>query len=524
MMINSKLKCLIFSRVSTSTQSLESQNAVLYQHAAKEGYKENEIKLIEQTESAVLNDINNRIGIQQLFKMIEENPSIECVIVYEISRIARRPDVLYQVRDFLLKHKVQLICIKPEIRLLDDDKNFSQSVNMIFSIFASLAESEGFIRKERFARARKLMKEHGQKSGGATIFGYLKNEDKRMIPHPQQAPIIVDLFTYYADNQDASYHSTYMYAMSKYPEYFPSLPYKKAQRKISHFFELSVYWEGNWCYPKLISEDLYERVSEKAKHARCVPRYECKGEWLGRGRVYCKHCRKMMVPVGGTTRAYNCPTDKEHNMTINIDAMEWLLWEEAKVVANIKASVDNKDVIIKTNQQIEENQNIIEGYRTSLNEYDIKQSKLVELYIDGKISKDIFDTKNNDIEYEKEQLNKKIEKLNSYILELQTILNNSQNNINIKSINYDEISNFNAKLDIIKNTINKVWCEKIEPKTYRLEFEYNGVVVPQRGVYIYMAKNQFKKIYRVNEDETEDLIYNEGRVVNGKDGKFIKVG
>ena len=133
MMINFKPKCIIFSRVSTSTQSLESQNAILYQHAHKEGYDDSEIKLIEQTESAVLNDIDNRIGIQQLFRMIEETPSIKCVIVFEISRIGRRPDVLYKVRDYLLERKIQLICIKPEIRLLDENGNFSQSANLIFS-------------------------------------------------------------------------------------------------------------------------------------------------------------------------------------------------------------------------------------------------------------------------------------------------------------------------------------------------------------------------------------------------------
>lgn len=516
-------RCILFSRVSTFQQSIEAQTEEIKKEALRCGYTEDDMIIIEQKESAIKLDDEERIGLQKLYDLIETNKNIECVFIYEISRLSRKNQTLFKVRDYFVENHIQLVCLKPYMKLLEDGK-MSQTASILFSLFSSIAESEMMIKNARFKRARFSMKEQGKKYGGATIFGYLKNEDKRMIPHPQQAPIIVDLFTYYADNSDASYHSTYVYAMGKYPQYFPSLPYKKAQRKIAHFFELSVYWEGNWCYPKLISEDLYERVSEKAKHARCVPRYECKGEWLGRGRVYCKHCKKMMVPVGGTTRAYNCTTDKEHNMTINIDAIEWLLLEEAKIVANIKASVDNKDVIIKTNQQIEENQNIIEGYITSLNEYEVKQSKLVELYIDGKISKDIFDTKNNDIEYEKEQLNKKIEKLNSYILELQTILNNSQNNINIKSINYDEISNFNAKLDIVKKTINKVWCEKIEPKTYKLEFEYNGVVVPQRGVYIYIAKNQFKKIYRVNDDETEDLIYNEGRVVNGRDGKFINVG
>ena len=513
---------IVFSRTSTTVQDVEQQTKELIKEATRLGYSEDNQIIVEYQESGIKLDIHTRQGIRKLKETIISNPDVDCVICWELTRIARRADVIYNIRDFLVEHKIRWIVCKPYMELIDKNGDVTQVSSLMLGIFSSFAESETLIKNERFKRARAEMKERGQKSGGATIFGYLKNEDKRMIPHPQQAPIIVDLFTYYADNPDASYFSTYMYAMSKYPDYFPSLPYKKAQRRIAHFLCLSVYWEGNWCYPKLISEELYKKVSEKAKHARCVPRYECKGEWLGRGRVYCKHCGKMMVPVGGTTRAYYCPTDKEHCMTVNIDAMEWLLWEEAKVAANIKASIDNKDIIIKTHKQIKDNQNIIESYKTSLSEYEVKQSKLVELYIDGKISKDIFDTKNNDIEYEKCQLNKKIEKMNSYILELQTILNNSQNNTNVKSVNYDDIDNFDTKLDIIRSTICKVWCEKIEFRTYKIEFEYNGVIVPQRGVYVYVAKNQFKKIYRINEDGTEDFIYKEGRVVNGKDGKFIK--
>ena len=513
---------IVFSRTSTTVQDVEQQTKELIKEATRLGYSEDNQIIVEYQESGIKLDIHTRQGIIKLKETIISNPDVDCVICWELTRIARRADVIYNIRDFLVEHKIRWIVCKPYMELIDKNGDVTQVSSLMLGIFSSFAESETLIKNERFKRARAEMKERGQKSGGATIFGYLKNEDKRMIPHPQQAPIIVDIFTHYADNPDASYYSTYMYAMSKYPDYFPSLPYKKAQRRIAHFLCLNVYWEGNWCYPKLISEELYKKVSEKAKHARCVPRYECKGEWLGRGRVYCKHCGKMMVPVGGTTRAYYCPTDKEHCMTINIDAMEWLLWEEAKVAANIKASIDNKDIIIKTHKQIGDNKNIIENYKTSLDEYEVKQSKLVELYIDGKISKDIFDTKNNDIEYEKGQLNKKIEKMNSYILELQTILNNSQNNTNVKSVNYDNIDNFDAKLDVIRRTICKVWCEKIEYRTYKIEFEYNGVIVPQRGVYVYVAKNQFKKIYRINEDGTEDFIYKEGRVVNGKDGKFIK--
>ena len=54
---------------------------------------------------------------------------------------------------------------------------------------------------------------------------------------------------------------------------------------------------------------------------------------------------------------------------------------------------------------------------------------------------------------------------------------------------------------------SSIWVEKEENKVYRLEFEYKGVIVPQVGRYRYVAKNHYKRIYRINEDETIDLIY-----------------
>ena len=90
-------KCILFSRVSTLQQSLESQTDSIKNEALRLGYNENNLILIEQKESAVKLDIEERIGIQQLKHYIENDKNIDCVIVYEISRLARRPKILYEI-------------------------------------------------------------------------------------------------------------------------------------------------------------------------------------------------------------------------------------------------------------------------------------------------------------------------------------------------------------------------------------------------------------------------------------------
>lgn len=518
-------KIIILSRVSTGQQSLEAQTKELKAEANRLGYSEENQIILENVESAIKLSEEERIGLQKLKYYIETDKEVDCVICWEPSRLSRRQAVLYSIRDYLLEHKIQLYILNPYVKLLNNDRTqIDTTASIVFSLFATISENEMSIKKERFQRAKNEMKTQGKKFGGATIFGYIKNKDKYIEVHPEHAKIVSEIFNHYINEKDASLYATYVWLSGKYPTLFPMLPYKKAQRKIKHFFETEVYWKGNWCYPAIITTDMYERTMTKMKLSRCLPRYESKHEWLGRGRLYCKHCGKMLVPVAGTVMAYNCPTDKEHNVNINIEAVEWLLWEEAKVIMNIKSSIDNSDLIIHTQHNIEEKQNLFRQYEENIQIAEQKQQKLLSIYIEGTITKELFERQNSIIIEDIKINNDKKYKLNAEIIELQNIIKSSQENINVKHINYDEVDNFDTKLEIIRNVIDKVWVDKIENKVYELVFEYKGVIVPQVGRYIYIAKNQYKRIYRINDDGTQDFIYeNEKKSKrNAKTGQFEK--
>lgn len=505
--MNNLTKCIIFSRVSTSSQSLDSQNEVLYQYAYREGYKKNEIKLIEQTESGVLNDIDNRIGIQQLFRLIEETPSIKCVIVFEISRIARRPDVLYKVRDYLLEKKIQLICIKPEIRLLDEAGNFSQSANLIFSIFSSLAESEGFIRKERFTRAKNQLKKDGKKFAGAVVWGYIKNADKSIGLHPLRSKIISELFNYYANNEHSSVNKSYEWAVSHYPSEFPVMPYNKAKRRMQTLLTNKKYWLGDWCYPPIISKELGEKVQEKMHKGKCLPRFNTKFDYLGRGLLICRHCGHILTPAAGRTFAYICPTDKTHSVTININIIEQLIWEETNVLANINASLGNTERIKEIHSSIIEKENLITNNKERLTALDERYNRLVTLYLDNRIPQQLFDKQNETIQSDIDNVKKTIDTLTASLNELNGLLKGSQDILNPKSINFDTLDDFETKLQLVHQYIDKIYVEKIEPRVYSIEFTYKtGIYIVQRGLYKYDAKNQHKKLFRINNDNTEDRL------------------
>lgn len=56
------------------------------------------------------------------------------------------------------------------MRLLEDDGRVSQTASVMFAIFGTLAEQEGYVRKERLARGKLTKKVKGLWAGGNLPF------------------------------------------------------------------------------------------------------------------------------------------------------------------------------------------------------------------------------------------------------------------------------------------------------------------------------------------------------------------
>ena len=345
----------------------------------------------------------------------------------------------------------------------------------------------------------------------------MKDKDKNCVPHPIYSKIIIDIFRHYLEDDDSSLYETYQYASSKYPETFPILPYTKAQHKIRHFFEVNVYYEGNWCYPPLVTKEVWDNVHKKMDNARCKPRYKCKKELLCRGKLYCSVCGNMLTPSGGTTKAYVCTTDKEHNLQINYDAMDWLMWEETRSIVNLNSALDNNTKTNEVEEKIKLKTNEVNQLNTIVDTIKAKEEKILDLYIDGKIEKKTLDKRMEDIVYEKEMYNKNINKLNAEINELKSILEDTQKEIlNIKSVNVDSITNFENRLEYVRKYIDRAIVTKKNNFIY-IEFKYKSeIFIAQYGEYKYRNIGGNKHIWRINADKTEDLIYKVKGHRNGK--------
>ena len=143
-------KIILFSRTSTTEQDIEQQTKDLVNEAKHLGYPIKNHVVIEYQESGIKLGASERLGIQKLKEAVLNDKDVDCVLCWELTRIGRRADVIYNIRDFLLEHKKRWIVLKPSfIEIIDKEGNLTQTSYLLLGIFTAFAEQEMVLKKER---------------------------------------------------------------------------------------------------------------------------------------------------------------------------------------------------------------------------------------------------------------------------------------------------------------------------------------------------------------------------------------
>lgn len=248
-------KAIILSRVSTSHQEIDSQTQVIKNEAIKCGFKEKDLIIIEDIESAIKLSEEERNGLNKMKEYIEADSSITHVFIYELSRLSRRQLVLFSIRDYLINKGIQLVCCTPYFRMVEDGK-LSQTANLMFSIFASMAESEMQLKQERMLRGRNRNKLTGKNNCGRPLFGYTVLDDKTIAVDEENARFVVDMFEMYAKGNMSQYEVAkelnFRYGKGGDTK-------EKMKHKINNLLHRREYC-GTTKYPRLISDELFDKA------------------------------------------------------------------------------------------------------------------------------------------------------------------------------------------------------------------------------------------------------------------------
>ena len=194
-----KNKCILLARVSTNFQQIESQLSELEKIAEKDGYTKDNIIKIQNHESGI-QDISNINGIQQLKQYIETDNNINCVYVWEISRIARLQETIYSFIKYLQKEKIQLIILHPYIKMYTDNKELTEKFSVLLTLYSQFTEIETQNFSARSNRQKRYNSTHGKFSGGIKLFGYTTDENGYYVINNSEAEIIKKIYDLYINN------------------------------------------------------------------------------------------------------------------------------------------------------------------------------------------------------------------------------------------------------------------------------------------------------------------------------------
>ena len=186
-MIDFGKKCIILTRVSTSQQDYQFQLDALYKYAKDLGLDKPLIDI--STKESGFRSMEAKDGFKRVIEFLSEN-DCRIVLCTELSRLAREKIILEQIKEWFVTNKIQLYVKDQNFRLFNDNGEVDMSTDIIFSVYASMAQSEMREKKKRMARGLNSLLTSGYSVVGPTAFGYSKQKTEEKV-HGKYRSILV---------------------------------------------------------------------------------------------------------------------------------------------------------------------------------------------------------------------------------------------------------------------------------------------------------------------------------------------
>lgn len=348
-------KAILLVRVSTEKQSFDEQEKQLYNMAVADGYSDSDIISIAEKESGIRLSEEQRKGLNRLKEVIATD-DVAVVYAWEISRIARKKKILFNILDLLTSKKIQLKIFEPNITLLNDDGSINEASETIFTLFAQMAESEMRNKAARFHRTKKAMAADGQwVGGGKPHFGYYVDENGYYQINEEEAKIIRTIFDLYV-NGDMGYMRLakemtdrgYPITSAKISKIL-SDPVFTGEHTMTRTFKgghKRTYNKRKW--PIIIDKETWDKATTKrakgSKYSTKSSRY-----YFGTNLITCPKCgRHWMVRA---RKYYGCPNSCGNTVSLNL--LDSLLWYETKLELETDMALGAESKIAEYMKQIE---------------------------------------------------------------------------------------------------------------------------------------------------------------------------
>ena len=483
-------KTIVWGRTSTIYQEIDEQVNEMIEYALNDGYSKDNIIIIKSKGASAIkqNELYKR-EVEQLLSTLESDKSIKSVFTWEISRIARVESVFYQMKEYFIGNKIQLVVKNPQIRLLNESGEVDPSQELILNLMMTLAKQEMSLKKKRMQRGARVAKTQGKFGGGANLlYGYGVDKDGYIVVNEDEANVVRDIFNMYL-NENMSAGAIFKH-MADRGVFNPNMKGQSVKvGKITAILTNYSYAglkgtykrngevvESKHIYPPIVEKETIDKaivMIEKRKH---MPKTTTKNIYYAKGLLKCE-CGYIMAAKRNNV-TYRCE-GHGHNMTININAADHVAWTAASALNDWYIYTQSTQNKADYERQIDENETILNTKKNEMSDIQARMDRLNDLYIDGVMNKEKYTTKLNALQNEMNDVQRQITATENKIYQLKGLLSNIESNAQEGVIlpYSDQVEDDATRREIIVKVIDYITVEKIGERQFRLKV-YNKVGRP----------------------------------------------
>ena len=441
------IRAVIYIRVSTEEQarhgySLQSQKERLIDYCKSKGYKI--VETYADEGKSARSKLNNR---KELLRLIQDakDKKFDRIVFWRLDRWFRNIADFYKVQEILDANKIDWECSDEEYNTTTS--NGRLHLNIKLSIAQNESDQTGD--RIRFNFSNMVKNKRAIQGSHCMPLGYKvsgEEKNKHVVKDETTSDIVEDMFEHFKTY--GSIRKTLIYINQKYNM---SIHYDSMR----HYFRNELYtgtYKGinDYCEAYITKEEYLENQKRIKVNVRDNNK---KHEYIFTGLLRCYNCGTNLAGFKHRT------TRPKYNKVYLNDAYRCNRAYGSKICKNMSPIFEKslekyliENIVEKANQYIVKEETAERKQEDKIINTDkIKQKldRLAELYIEGKISKEKYDSDYKSYNDEIEKINKH-NKSNKDLTKLKTLLNE------------DTLSMYNQLSNELKRTFWKTYIDYIE--------------------------------------------------------------
>ena len=414
------MNVVIYARYSSDRQteaSIEGQLKVCYDYAERN----NHTVIGEYIDRALTGKTDKRPKFQKMIKDSEKG-AFQGVLIYQTDRFARNR---YDSATYKAKLKKNGVCVISARETITEDA----SGILMESVLEGMAEYFSAELSQKVKRGMNLNAEKCIYNGGTVPFGF-KIVNKKYTIDVETAPYVKKIFEMYADGHTIKEIIDFLNVKNIKTSTGTKFNYNSLHTMLKNKKYIGVYTYGSYeienGIPRIISNELFYKVQRTTETNKKAPaRAKAVEEYLLTTKLFCGHCKDLMVGVSGTSRTkkkfcyYSCNKSRKKLCNKKNVGKEYI---EDIVINKCRQLLTDENIELIAQAFIKANENDESTFEIKRLDKEIKRCNKEKSNLLQALKQCDMDDVKQDIFNEIKAINTEIEKMSA---EIATIKNNS---------------------------------------------------------------------------------------------------